>query len=91
MTHMPSLKIDEQREARPRGSLVAVRKWMVPGNPTGKDCGLVEHVGVEIRVTEAGLRRMERRVSEIDSACFDQRPSIDAGDLLSQEPELQRG
>lgn len=48
-----------------------------------------KHVGIDVGVVEAGLRRMECRVSEFHSACFDQRRS-NAGDLLGQDIPAHR-
>lgn len=61
---------------------------MVPRDPTRQDCGLVSEVGVEVGVVETGLRCVQRRIGQIDTARLDQDGGVDTGDLLGEEPEL---
>ena len=61
---------------------------MVPVDPTGEYRCFVVDVGVEVGGVEAGLRRMERGIGEVDTAGFGQRRGVDSGDVLGEEPEL---
>lgn len=39
------VEVDEESERSPRGALVAIREWMVPGETAGEDGGFVGEVG----------------------------------------------
>src|SRR5713101_4602499 len=63
---------------------------MVPGETAGEHGSLVEEVGVELLVVEARGRRVERRVSKVDSGCLDEDRGLSAGDLLSELEVLSK-
>src|ERR1035438_4694784 len=56
---------------RPRrtknGSLVPVGQGVIPLQMTGEHGGLVDQVGVEVLIAEAGLGRVQRRIGEVDA------------------------
>lgn len=60
------VEVDEQHEARPRSSLVAVGQRMVPRDPAGEHCSLVVQVGGRTRCPrsppeERGVRSRRAR------------------------------
>jgi hypothetical protein len=60
---------------------------MIPRQPTGQYGRLIEYVGIEFLVAEARLRRVQRRVGEIDPRRLDEDGCFQTGDLL-RKPEV---
>jgi hypothetical protein len=50
---------------------------MVPRNPTGGDCCLVDQIRIEVGVAKTGLRRVECRVGQVDSTFLDKGCCVD--------------
>jgi hypothetical protein len=55
---------------------------------TGEHGGLVDQVGIEVLIAEAGLGRVQRRIGEIDAARVLEDLGVDSGDLFGKPEEL---
>jgi hypothetical protein len=83
-----TVEIDEQQQARPGRALVAIGQRMIPRKATPEYGRLVVQVGVEVLFAVPGLRRVQRRICQLDPACLDQCRGVETGDLLGQPEEL---
>ena len=83
------VEIEEHHETCPAGSLVPVGQRMIPCQMTGEDCSLVDQIGVEVLISEAGLGRVQCRIGEVDAARVSQDLGIDPGDLFGEPEELR--
>ena len=54
------IEVHEHDERRSRGALVAVHQRMIPGQPAHQHRRLVEAVRVELVITDARLRGVQR-------------------------------
>ena len=50
----------EHSQRNPGEPLVAIRKWMISRNVYDEDGSLVDEFGVELHISEPGLRRAQR-------------------------------
>jgi hypothetical protein len=61
----PVVDLDEDPKRDPRRALVAVGQRVVLGRPDDQDRGLVDEVGVELRVAEPGCGCVQSRVGDV--------------------------
>jgi hypothetical protein len=64
------VEVEEQHQGGPCRSLVAIDEGMVPGQSTRQDRSLVDEIGVELVTLEAGRRRVQGGVGQIQSRAF---------------------
>ena len=66
-TPLVTIQVQEEDERRPRGPLVPIEQWVVPGQSACQDSRLVDEIRIELLASEAGLWSMERRIGEFKS------------------------
>lgn len=55
---------------------------MIPGDPHREDGRLCGDPRVEVLISEAGLRHVQRRVEQLESGCRCERDDIESRDCL---------
>ena len=83
------VELEKHHQTCPTGSLISVRQRMIPRQMTGEHGGLVDEVGIEVLISEAGLGSVQCRIGEVNAAGVGQDLGIYPGDLFGKPEKLR--